>query len=197
VNLTASTGTCSKSFLAPDYINVYPIPSAAIETYPPIVSIFEPVIEFSYEATSSVYTQTWILGDGFTSSDPGFEHTFSDTGIFTVYLVLENAQGCIDTMETTVWVRPDYTLYVPNCFTPDLDGINDEFRAYGQGILQFEMNIFNRWGEQLYHSADLNESWDGKVNGNNAPAGTYIWIIHYTDALHKKHMVNGHVIIFY
>lgn len=79
-------------------------------------------------------------------------------------------------------------LYVPNAFTPNGDGKNDFFMSKGDGILQFEMSIFDRWGNKIFYSNDLNKGWDGKVSGNSevAQKDTYVYVIDIK-ALGNKH----------
>lgn len=84
-------------------------------------------------------------------------------------------------------------LYVPNAFTPDGDGLNDVFRAYGQYIDNMRLSIFNRWGELLFYSDDIEYGWDGTSNGRPAQEGTYVWKITYRDATEKFHVLRGTV----
>lgn len=70
-------------------------------------------------------------------------------------------------------------LYIPNTFTPNLDNHNEYFNAKGTGILYYEMIIFNRWGEVLFETHDLNEGWDGTYKGSIVPTGIYYYYIRY------------------
>lgn len=70
-----------------------------------------------------------------------------------------------------------YALYSPNAFSPDGDGINDFFNISGQKIEDFQIEIFNRWGQMVYKSFDLNDGWDGTFNGKKLPTGTYVYKI--------------------
>ena len=71
------------------------------------------------------------------------------------------------------------SLYIPNAFTPDNNSLNDYFRAYGEGITAFDMKIYDRWGEQLFTTTDMNFGWDGRYKGNKVPLGVYVWVITY------------------
>jgi gliding motility-associated-like protein len=67
---------------------------------------------------------------------------------------------------------------VPNAFTPNLDGVNNEFEPKGIGIESYEIYIFSRWGEQVFYSKDLSDTWTGKyLSGEDAPLGVYIYKI--------------------
>ena len=70
------------------------------------------------------------------------------------------------------------TLWVPNVFTPD-KAPNNIFRAYGVDIQEFEMYIFHRWGERIFHTDDMEEGWDGTFNGVKCPMGNYAYLIYY------------------
>ena len=74
----------------------------------------------------------------------------------------------------------DYNIYIPNAFTPgDNDNINNEFKAFGYGIKQYQMNIYSRWGELLFVSNDLDVGWDGRKQGHDriCPTGAYVYYI--------------------
>ena len=100
--------------------------------------------------------------------------------------------GC--TGRDSVWVEVFFPLYVPNTFTPDGDGINDFFRAYGENIQGFSMEIRNRWGELIFTSDAIDKVWDGSVNGGQyyAQNDTYVWTIYY-DAYEGREKLVGHV----
>ena len=76
----------------------------------------------------------------------------------------------------------DVIFYIPTAFTPDNDGLNDVLAFNGRQVKEFEIWIYNRWGQQVYHSTDLNETWNGDVNGGThyAPNGVYHWLIKAT-----------------
>ncbi len=71
-------------------------------------------------------------------------------------------------------------LFIPSAFTPNGDGRNERFVISGSGIRSFEMRVFNRWGQQIFYSTDLNLSWDGTFNGELVQMSSYVYIITYT-----------------
>ena len=71
-------------------------------------------------------------------------------------------------------------LYYPDAFSPDGDSLNDLFEVNARFIEEYELMIFNRWGELIFHTGDITESWDGKVNGKNVPAGIYVMKVKIT-----------------
>lgn len=110
----------------------------------------------------------------------------------TQYIVtLTDANGC--KFYDSVWVYVEGSIFVPNTFTPNRDGINDFFFAYGSEIKEFEMLIFNRWGEEIFKSNSLQQGWDGTHKGKKCPIGVYVWRILYTETSGKEGLLLGHV----
>ncbi|NQX92192.1 MAG: gliding motility-associated C-terminal domain-containing protein, partial [Flavobacteriales bacterium] len=109
---------------------------------------------------------------------------------FVLHEVDEN--GCVGKDSTFVDIY--FPIYVPNTFTPNGDGINDVFMAYGEGIRGFHMEIHNRWGELIYESDDITQPWLGNVhNGEHfAQDDVYIWTLWYDD-LEGRQELQGHV----
>jgi len=92
-----------------------------------------------------------------------------------------------------VCVTQEPLFYVPNAFTPD--GVNKTFGPSGQffDFTLFEMMIYNRWGELIYESRDINKGWDGTVDGEEAPLGSYVYTIRFVDAKGNEHRRKGTV----
>lgn len=109
----------------------------------------------------------------------------------TYFVQLVDTNGCVATDQVTVFVEG--TIYVPNTFTPDGDGINDAFRVLATEIKEFRMIIFNRWGEEIYRTASLQNSWDGTYNGVRSPIDTYVWRVDLTEESGEKRTLYGHV----
>lgn len=125
------------------------------------------------------------------------------TGIFTVkkipqdryYYIMYTAGPCVSE-QTQVAVKViDYTkLEIPNVFTPNNDGINDQFLIRVTGYFKLNgLRIFNRWGQLVYETKDLNMMWSGKYNGQNATVGTYYWVIEGIDLFGKMLRQHGSV----
>ncbi|MFH0893528.1 MAG: gliding motility-associated C-terminal domain-containing protein [Bacteroidota bacterium] len=95
----------------------------------------------------------------------------------------------------SLWV----TLYLPNAFTPDDDGINDKFRAYGDGILDPVLRIYDRWGEQLFEGRGLEDAWNGRYNGHRVLQDVYVWVLDYKTVCNgnRSYRDYGHVVVIY
>ena len=92
-------------------------------------------------------------------------------------VALKNQNSPIESVSNAVSVEKPYALYSPNAFSPDGDGINDLFKISGQGMNDFQIEIFNRWGQMVYKSIDLSNGWDGTFKGKILPTGTYVYKI--------------------
>ncbi|MBE7510097.1 MAG: gliding motility-associated C-terminal domain-containing protein [Bacteroidia bacterium] len=95
------------------------------------------------------------------------------------YRVIAYKQGAneITSMSNEVTVTPNMAIYVPNSFTPNGDGMNETFGAYSEGVKDFTMQVYNRWGQLIFESSDINQHWDGKFRGELAPQGSYVYKI--------------------
>ena len=102
-----------------------------------------------------------------------------------------NSFGCIN--NDTVEVNLNGNLFVPNTFTPNDDGANDFFEIKGEYINNYEIWIYTRWGELVFNSKNINDSWDGYYKNLPAIIDGYIWKIEYTDFEKNKIKLNGHV----
>lgn len=197
VSLTITNpGAAGASATFVGYVEVYPNPVAFFTMVPnDFSSIFEPDYNFFDESVGPPVEWYWQFGDGDTSLLQNTAHTYQDTGVYTVTLIVATEHGCRDTATSLVHVRPDYSIYIPNAFTPNNDGKNDVFWIQGIGIQEFTMRIFNRWGEQVFFSDDVNRGWDGFYKDKRSPEGTYVYQIIFMDPLLNEHKLHGIVTI--
>jgi len=100
--------------------------------------------------------------------------------------------GCVAV--DSVYVRPYFPLWVPNTITPNGDGINDVFRAYGISITGFHLLIFDRWGNRVFESYDINDVWTGGVTEYYVQNDIYPWVIEY-DTSDRREIITGHVTV--
>lgn len=183
---------CEDDTLIPDMITVYPLPKAGFDGEPRTVSIFDPTVEFEDQSTGSDSCVYYWDGQEI-SSNCNFEYTFPDTGVYTITQVVHTIHGCVDTTELTIRVEPEFTLYIPSAFSPNSDSYNDIFYCYGIGIVDFEMNIFDRWGEQIYFSHQMDEGWDGLYKNKPAKNDVYIYRVVITTVIGDEYVYSGHV----
>ncbi len=152
------------------------------------VNINYPVADFSYEANPvndydinftnlslNPVTNYWDFADGNFSDETHPTHIYEDSGSYSVSLIMQDIKGCIDTVKNTVWVNPELRVLIPNAFTPNGDGLNDEWEIYGQGIVELNFIIFDRWGGKIFDNGGVlnNKKWLGQ----NASQGVYSYYI--------------------
>ena len=97
------------------------------------------------------------------------------------YRLIAVSNDSIESISNTISVEKPYALYAPNAFSPDGDGINDYFNVVGQGLSNYIIEIYNRWGQMVFKSTNLDNQWDGKFQKINSPPGTYVYKIKTTD----------------
>jgi gliding motility-associated-like protein len=102
-----------------------------------------------------------------------------------------DTNGC--RFQDSIHIFVEGSLYIPNTFTPNRDGLNDLFRAYGVDIREFTMRIFNRWGEEIFVTEKLQSGWDGTYKNSECPLGVYVWKVDYTEVSGKGGQLIGHV----
>lgn len=164
---------------------VYQLPISDFEISPEKIDIVHnqiSVISTAQGATDFEY----YISDGASFSSPDFEYSLLDTGYFTITQKVTNSFGCTDISEKRVYVNYLINIFIPNAFHPNNDGKNEYFEPQGMGISTYELQIFNRWGEQIFYS-EKGEAWDGK----NAPTGAYFYVLRLTDFRGVPHNYSG------
>ena len=167
-----------------DLITVLPSPIADFTYSPDQPSNLLPTVSFFDESFQPVAWK-WLFGDVGASIQQNPVFTFPDTGMQRVQLVVFHESGCTDTLIQFLDVIPEVRYYLPNAFTPDGDGNNDGFRGNGlmEGASDFNLSIWNRYGEKLFETGDPFEPWNGRKdnNGKLAPQGVYIVVVKYIE----------------
>jgi len=121
----------------------------------------------------SIYKSTELIVNRF---DPDIRYTFTVPGSYRVVCSVNNVHCTSDSTEVTVAVAESY-LAVPNVFTPNGDGKNDEFRVAYRSLREFHCWVYNRWGKLVYEWSDPAKGWDGTINGRPAAEGAYFYVI--------------------
>ena len=180
-----ATGTGGTSTMTKDYlITTYPQPVLEFSTTKRFLTL--PNAVFNMQNNSNSVYNTWDLIDSTgavvqTSKlrDPSF--LINSLGRYTVRLVGMNSQGCIDTL-----IKPDYIgtlgqgyVYVPNSFSPNGNSKNDGFMPSLYNVMErnYTFRVFNRWGEMVFETHDINAQWDGKLKGETCEQDVYIWTV--------------------
>ena len=124
-------------------------------------------IDQSTDSWSFINSWAWDFNDGNSDSLKIVFHEYDEIGIYDVFLKVENIHGCIDTISKKVEVS-NFIIHIPNCFTPQGDNINERFISKGIGINEYLLNIYNRWGELIYSTNDMQYGWDGTTSIRSA-----------------------------
>ena len=200
VGLTVTSGGCTSSFTNTNMITVHPMPVADF-TAPQNTSIINPVVNFNDNSTNAA-SWYWNFGDFYAGADSvsnlqNPSHEYTETGTFCVTLSVVSPFGCMDAIQQCIVIDPEFSLYIPNGFSPNGDGINDEFYCKGDFIKKYEMTIYDRWGNLIFLSDDINKHWDGKANHGDeiAQQDVYVYAVKITDNKDKKHKYIGTVTI--
>jgi gliding motility-associated-like protein len=137
-------------------------------------------------------TMTWTDGEEIMCRVcPTSQVYATHTGCYTVETI--NEFGCKAKDEMCIEVTKEFGVYVPNAFSPNGDGINDEFLMSGFNITEVTMDIFDRWGEKLFSSKDLTQGWNGTFKNQPCENAVYVYKITYKGLDGKKANKTGHV----
>ncbi len=200
ITLTVTdTNGCINVDVVEDLITVYPKPVAKFEPDPEIASVIKPVIYFN-NLTIGAVDYHWFFGDGDSSLAENPKHIYAPIEqTYIVELRVESDKGCKDTVFLEVRIKDEYTFYAPTAFSPDGDLINDEFFVVGHGIDErnFNLIIYDRWGEVIFEADDPNAKWNGNVQGKSSECqlGTYTWLCKFKDVTGVEHSEAGAVTI--
>jgi gliding motility-associated-like protein len=190
---------CKGTYTQSNFVNALPRPEAAFSASPQPTTILDPNIHFTDQSTSATpITWAWTFGDvgNATSTLQNPKFSYPDTGCYNVLLIVTSANGCTDSILKPVCIRPEFTFYAPNTFTPNGDGKNDVWMPYGIGIdiNNYDLIMFDRWGNLMFETHTWGEGWDGRANhgANIAQIDTYVWKVSLKDVFGIKHNYIGH-----
>jgi len=176
----------TSTYVLQNAITVYPRPTAAFDVTPTEMLITEPTVlinDLSEDADSSFM----MMGDGVNYGYTPINHTYTNPGEYDITQVVISEHGCPDTATAYVIVLGEYTFYIPNAFTPkNYDGLNGIFKPEALGIYDYELFIFDRWGEQIFYSNDLEIGWNGKYQDKLCQVDVYIYKVRFRDAVTNK-----------
>jgi gliding motility-associated-like protein len=150
-----------------------------------------------HDASEGAVDWYWNFGDGQQNTGAAeVSHLYSETGVYEVSLIVSDRNACRDTAKMNVRMEFPDIFFMPNAFTPNDDGLNDEFGPswrLPERISDFTMIIYNRWGEEIFESNDPAKGWDGRKNGQIAPDGVYTWLMFYKEDPGLKKEFTGQV----
>ncbi len=168
-------------------VNVNPVPR--VDAGPDMIyNIDEPM----YLNAKGTGTISWISGDGVLCKDCPYTQIMpNNTGCYKIQAI--NEFGCKAIDEVCIEVTKNHSIYIPNIFTPNEDGLNETFLVYGVGISEISVTIFDRWGERLYFAEEQTTGWNGYYNDVLCKNDVYVYLVTYKALDGKKYTKTGHV----
>ena len=204
--VTDSKGCKAQNISGSATVTVNPMPEANFTAYPQPADISNPLIYFIDQSTGHS-SGNWDFGDNSGLTPTNFDklsHMYSDqdSGTYIVQLEIMTDSGCSVITTQTIIIDEVFNLYIPNAFTPNNDLDNDYFLPIAAGITEYELSIFNRYGQRVFRTDKFTneycingceEAWDGKVEGKDeyATSGHYAYAIVVTDINGKKRSFEG------
>src|SRR5665213_313922 len=181
VSVDPNDATC---FSLPDSCapTVHPAPNAQFLTDTTGGGPWADVWTFD-DQTAGATSWSWNFGDGNTSTQQNPTNNYNGAGTFTVTLTATNQFGCTDTAQTIISVLEG--ILIPNVFSPNGDGVNDEFYIPSSGLKEYKIEIYDRWGVKIFESDAPAIHWDGRsTSGMACTDGTYYYILHALSDTH-------------
>jgi len=193
IQIVAPNGCQIDSLLDP--ITIDEAPMAAFNFDPINPSSLNSTVNF---ADQSIMADQWnwnFAGFG-NSNEQNPVFTFPDSaGTYAVQLIVTHTNGCTDTLVQSLSIQSIVDFFVPNAFSPNNDGVNDEFKGFGPlgGRTDFEMAVFNRWGDRVFFTRDPNQGWNGKKNnvGDTLGDGAYVYYVTFKDVTEGLITIKG------
>lgn len=185
---------CSVTSTINNYITVVPQPVAQFSVTPN-VNVLTELQNATYSFLNSSGNATnymWYFGNGDSSNAAMPTYTYTAVGNYTVTLVASNNLGCNNSFSLgLLTVIPNANYFIPNAFTPNGDGVNETFNIEGVNITSTSLQIFDRWGELLFSSSEMNNGWDGSFNNKPMQGGVYLYKATITFTSGEVHETKG------
>ena len=180
----------------PAAIEVFNLPNADFSVSTLYASELDPEISF-YNLSQGATILNWDFDNGQTSLETNPVVNFEDVRDYNIQLSVLNDEGCESNIIRTIHIHPEYSIFVPNAFSPNSDGDNDIFQAKGNGITEFEMFIYDRWGGVVFETNSIEYGWDGlDASELMVNTGTYLYYISLYDYNGKLWVYNGELNLF-
>lgn len=193
VTVTTATG-CTGTAV----VHVMPAPVADFSASSWTVNIDEPTVQFT-DMSTGANEWSWNFGNHSsvdnTSTLQNPQYTYTIGGTFSVTLTVTSDLGCTHTaMHTVTVVGDEFAIFIPSAFTPNEDGKNEGFQPVGRGVQDYEMHIYDRWGNLVFQTKNFSEPWTGlDEKGRALPLDVYTYRIAVIFANNKDKVYKGTV----
>jgi PKD repeat protein len=180
-------------------VRVHQGPIADFVAHPWSTGLFSPEISFSDASVGGIAWE-WDFGDGSISEQQNPVHIYMAQGEFPVTQRVYSQQGCVDSVTKYITINEDHRIYFPTAINLRSPG-NDEFYPIGVGVDvdNYQMTIYNRWGEVIFTTTDWNTHWKGRYSqdkGDYVPQGVYVYVVTLRDKYGKDYTYSGNVMVF-
>ena len=187
---------CTNSVTYPSIICINPTPKAGISANPTTLDTSNPETEIINTSTGAS-SYEWNMGDNglYSFFQPGmYTYPMYTLNEFIITLTATSDKGCVDTAMYKIFFDNSLIFYVPTAFTPDGNEYNNVFKPILTSIVaEYNLQIYNRWGELIFESNDKEVGWDGSYNGRMTQNGTYNWVIKIKTDGTQTHVKRGSV----
>ena len=142
---------------------------------------------FSILVTPSITANSYLWQDGST------EPTILATAYQTYAVTITDNAGCTASDDKFFLEDCAGIIFIPNVFSPNQDGRNDIFLIETEDLTELDFHVFNRWGQELFHTTEAGIGWDGKCSGGDCPEGTYFWTMRYKGFTDEEFLIKGEI----
>jgi gliding motility-associated-like protein len=140
----------------------------------------------------------WDMGNGTAQTGTLINYAYPDTGTYTIQLEVIDINNCKDTVSKIIYIHDELQIFIPNTFTPNGDGLNDGWKPVLSDYMtqEYHLFIFDRWGQQIFHTTDMEEYWNATVNGKPVESNTiYSYTLTGKDISGKESKNTGKVMV--
>lgn len=197
-----SAAGCSDSLTVSNYISVVESPVAVFDYSPEVLQVGDQTIQLTDASLGQVDSWFWTVNfanniETSTQQNPNFSIPSNTSSEFSVILEVTNEAGCSSSATSIIGIFENATLFIPNAFSPDGNELNQYFQIQGNKIdpSDFSMQIFNRWGELIFESNNIEIGWNGHYGPNNtaAQSGVYTYQVRYRlNGMQESKTIQGH-----
>ncbi|HTO36989.1 MAG TPA: choice-of-anchor L domain-containing protein [Brumimicrobium sp.] len=186
--VVVSPAGCVDSLSVNNFLEVYALPEVRFTYTPNPTTVLNTEVKFQNGTTGAVSYQ-WTFEDGLPAysslTNPTVNFPEGIVDVYDVEMIAYTEFGCTDTVLKRIRVQPEVLIFAPNSFTPDNDSYNEVWKVHllGVDVYNVTIEVFNRWGEQVWESHDIEYGWDGTYGGKPVPTGSYIWKVSAADRL--------------
>ncbi len=190
--VVVDSAACNISDSANFTVHVYEAPNAGFKFKQKSSYLANENIDF-YDISRNATEWLYNFGNGDTSSQENPVYQYHYPGTYNICQSVVSNHGCPADACRTIEIIENEAIFIPNCFTPNGDGVNDYFAPSFVGIITLDVKIFNRWGELIYEWNTLNGHWDGTTHGMAAPEDVYVYKMESSGYVNKNQTKVGQV----